>query len=286
VSRALLDAMDSVLPVSGLGISAVAVPFRGEKAGAELLVSLAVDGRDITFRPGDGRSAGGLEVALGTMSSRGEQGASQHELVQLPLEERSRATVSAFGLRIVRKVAVAPGRHQLRVGVLDRPTGRVGVVHLDILLPDYRKAPFDISGILLTSSLAGRVPTARGGPLEQLQRLLPGPPALTREFRIGEDLALYAEIYGNAARLPGFAVVASVLDEGGREVQRQDQPPDDAGERRDADVGRGSADPVAVRRMIPLRDLGPGHYLLRLEARTGSGKPQTTRREVPFSIVP
>jgi Ca-activated chloride channel homolog len=282
-SAVLLRAMDSVLPVSGLRLSASAVPFRGGKAGADLLVSLVVDGRDITFAPTGVQLKGGLELAIGTMNSRGEHGANVWELVEMPLEEGSRAAVTGFGIRIVRTVPVAPGRHQLRIGVLDRPTGRAGVVHLDVIVNDYLKTPFDMSGVLLTSSLAGRVPTARGGPLEQLQAQLPGPPALTREFRGGEELALYAELYGARGSARNTIAVASVLNESGTEVIRED--PAGSGGAAGGAGGAATLERVEIRRRIPLRSLQPGRYLLRVEARAASGKPESVRRDVPFTVV-
>jgi VWFA-related protein len=280
MSVALRDAMNNVLPVSGLRLSASAAAFRSDKAGADILVSVQVDGRDVTFRPADGRLTGSLELALGTMNSRGEKGTSLAEFLQLPLEEAARASVVASGIRVVRSLAVAPGRHQLRVGVSDRPSGRVGVVHIDLIVPDFRKAAFDLSGVLVSSSLAGRVLTARGGPLEQLQRELPGPPALTREFHAGENLAVYSELYG---AVHGATVLATVVDDGGREVRRQAPAPIESGE---SPAASASADSRDVRRTIPLRNLQPGRYVLRIEAQSAAEKPRTVRREVPFTIVP
>ncbi len=280
-SALLRDAMDSVLPVNGLRLAASAAPFRGARPGAEVVVSVWVDGRDVTFKSAGGRFTGGLELAVGTMNSRGESGADEYSLVEMPLEGRSHSNVASAGIRIVRSLAVAPGRHQLRVGVLDRPTGRVGVVHLDLIVPDFRKAAFGMSGMLLSSSLAGMVPTAPGGPLGRLQRQLPGPPTLAREFRADEDLALYAEVYGARPAAPDLLVEASVVDEDGREIYRSD----------DTEVGTAASGVVArdgmveIHRVVPLRGLLPGCYLLRFEAGPAVGGEALIRREVPFSIV-
>lgn len=281
-SAALREAMDSVLPVSGLRLSAGAVIFRSDSPGADVIVPLLVDGRDVTFQPGGaGRLSGTLELALGTMNSRGERGVNQYELVQLPLDEGARATVVSLGIRLVRKLTLPPGRHQLRVGVLDRPTGRAGVVHVDVVVPDYKKAALNMSGVLVTSTTAGRVPTARGGPLDQLQKMLPGPPALTREFRASEELGIYAEVYGAVA---GAEVSATVVDESGREA-RVLGPAGSPGASAAADAG-GVADRRDFRRTIALRSLQPGRYVLRVEARSPASPSAVVRREVPFTVGP
>jgi VWFA-related protein len=281
VTDALADAMDSLVPVSGLRLSATATAFRGAKPGGDVIVSMQLDGRDLTLSCTEGNCRASLEMVMGTMNSRAEKGPSAHEYVQLPFEDNARPLVVGSGIRLVRTLALAPGRFQLRVGVLDRPTQRVGVVHIDVTVPDHDKTRLGMSGVLVTSSLAGRVPTTGGGPVAQLKRELPGPPALTREFGANESLTLYAELYGSAASAPGVIVATSVLDENGREVYRHDGPPTE---------GAAAAEPpapgkVEVRRTVPLKELAPGQYLLRLEARVPPGTEGPVGQSVPFRVV-
>ena len=281
-SLELREAMNSVIPVAGVRLTANSVPFRSDGPDAMVLISLQIDGRDITFSQTEGRIAGNLELALATLNSRGEKGPALAEAVRLPLDETTRASVVSSGIRLVRSITLPAGRYQLRVGVTDRPTGRAGVVHLDLVVPDYRKAAFDVGGLLLSSSLAGKVPTARGGPLVQLQQQLPGPPTLVREFRAGEELAIYTELYG--ARATAAAIVTvSILGEEGREALKREEP---AGPSPSADAAATTLDRIEVRRRVPLKGLAPGRYLLRVEARPAAGEGPVVRREVPFTIVP
>jgi VWFA-related protein len=144
-SPALAAAMNSALPVSGLRLAGIAVPFMGTTGHASTVtLALVVDGRDLTS---------------------GEIGPSEHTVLDMPLSRESHATVAREGIRVIRTVTLKPGLHQIRIGATDVATGRTGVIHCDLDVPDYRSLPLSMSGLLISSSLAGLVPIAPGGPL-------------------------------------------------------------------------------------------------------------------------
>lgn len=281
-SAALRDAIDSVVPVSGLRLSAVAVPFRGKGDTASVTVALHVDGRDMTFTPTDtGGFVASLELTLASMSSRGDVGPSEHGVIPMPLNAEAHAAVAREGIRIVRTLPMKPGHYQLRVGALDAGSERTGVVHCDVDVPDFGSAPLALSGVLLTSSLAGRVPTSPGGPVAELRKQLPGPPALTRAFREGETLVLYAEAYGREAQAATLTAKAVVVGEDGQEVLQATEAPKALTVEPD---GR-----ISIRLTVALKSTPPARYVLRVEARTtapGGGQARTATREIPFTIVP
>lgn len=283
-SPVLGAALESALPVPGVRLSGMAIPFRGNGAQAAVTVALAVDGRDLSFKPDAGSFVGSLELTLATMNSRGEAGASEHSVVRMPLEAESYAKVAGGGIRIVRSFALKPGRYQLRIGAMDRASKRTGVIHCDLDVPDFRSLSFSMSGLLITSSLAGMVPTAPGGPLEELQKRLPGPPTLSREFRAGEELALYAEVYDRESAPHDVAIVTTVLGENGRDFYRYDTS---VGMNSQGPAGRSAgSDRVVITAKVPLQSAPPGRYVLRVEAWSRTGQGRTVRREVPFTILP
>jgi VWFA-related protein len=282
-SAVLRDAIDSAVPVSGLRLSAVAVPFRADATAHSALVTVAlhVDGRDITFRPTEtGGFQGSIELTLASMDSRGGVGPSEHGIIPMPLNADAHAVVARDGIRIVRTLPMKPGHYQLRVGAMDTASERTGVVHCDVDVPDYQSAPLVLSGVLLTSSLAGRTPTSPGGPIAELRRQLPGPPALTREFRVGETLVVYAEAYGREARAETLTVQAVVVGEDGQGVMQAIEAQDSIAAEAD---GR-----ISIRRTVPLKTVTAGRYVLRLIAQAaagGGGQARTATREIPFTIV-
>ena len=57
-----------------------------------------------------------------------------------------------------------------------------------------------MSGLMITSASAGRIPTIRAD--SELKDILPAPPTTTREFRPDDTLALFTEVYDNQAETP------------------------------------------------------------------------------------
>jgi hypothetical protein len=283
-SPVLRDAMNNVLPVQGLRVSGLAAPFKGSGAKAAVTVAVLVDGRDLTFTPHAGSFAGSLELVIATMNARGEAGASEHSLVELPLKAETHAMVAREGLRIVRTLALKPGHYQLRIGAKDGHSDRTGVIHCDVEVPDFESLPFSMSGLLVSSSLAGRVPTAPGGPLDALEKYLPGPPTLSREFRAGEQLALYAEVYGRRSVPGDLIVLTTVVGDDGREFYRRRRPA--KGDDWQPNRGAGGSGRAAVVETVSLEGAKPGRYVLRVEARSRTDQKTTASRAVPFRIVP
>jgi hypothetical protein len=163
---------------------------------------------------------------------------------------------------------------------MDTRNQRAGSVHYDLDVPDFQALPLSMSGLLLTSSLAGLVPTAAGNAVEDLRKALPGPPTVSRSFRVGEDLALMAEVYDTQGRVPHTVdITTSLRTDEGREVFRHDDP------HSSVELGRNAAAFSHAAR-IPLKGAQPGLYVLRVEARSRLGNTLPVSREVMLRIVP
>ena len=150
-------------------------------------------------------------------------------------------------------------------------------VSYDLEVPDFARSALVMSGIVLTSSRAGMVPTPR--PDEEIRKALPGPPTTARAFLAGDELALVAEIYDNKPGQPHkVAIATTVRAEDGRTVFQH------ADERQSSELGgRGGGYGYTAR--VPLRGLAPGVYVLRVEARSTLGKEDVVWREVQIGIV-
>src|SRR5262249_57450065 len=111
------------------------------------------------------------------------------------LKPETRARIEQTGLRMLNRLDLPPGKYQLRVAAHDTNGGNVGSVQYDLAVPDFQKAPFSISGLVLTSGLGSALPTVRAD--EQLKQVLPGPPISMRRFAPNDEIALFAEVYHN-----------------------------------------------------------------------------------------
>jgi VWFA-related protein len=271
-SPALLEALNSPLPVSGLRLGVSAAPFRGAGRNASVLLVVQAEGADLRFDERDGRFEGRLEISGVAVDREGKVRDGVRRSLTLPLKPESHAIVARHGLRMVERLDLPPGTYQVRLGALDQASGRVGSVHYDLQVPDFSQPPLALSGVVLTSSNAGLTPTP--GEADELAALLPGPPTVVRRFRAGEELAALAEVYDNRGSTPHrVEIVTTLRSDDGREVFRR-QDAHGSEELRGARGGYGHM----VR--MPLKGLDPGLYLLKVEARSTLADTPGVSREV------
>src|SRR5262249_17931259 len=137
-----------------------------------------------------------LEMVVAAVDSKGKTQDAIRDVQTLRLSARTHEFVVRNGFRYARRLEVPPGRYQLRVGAREGNGGAVGSVMYDLDVPDFSKAPLDMSGLALASAWAGAErPTASPDPV--FKDVLPGPPVAAREFPRNDTLAYFVEVYDN-----------------------------------------------------------------------------------------
>jgi hypothetical protein len=280
IPTVLRDALASPLPVTGLRLTAFAAPFAGTPPNAAITLVVQFDGRDLTFTEAGGTFNGNLDLSVVALDGLGKTTGTVHRPVSLPLKPESYKLVGQYGMRVVSRLDLPPGRYQLRIGATDKASQRTGSVHYDLDVPDFAKHPLSMSGLLLTSSTAGIVPTAGGSAIDDLRKTLPGPPTVARQFKAGEELALMAEIYDTQAATPHVIdIVATLRSDEGRELFRHEDQRSSA-DLRQTGIGFGYT------ARVPLKGLALGLYVLTVEARSRANKSLVVSRDVQLQIVP
>jgi VWFA-related protein len=280
IPTSLLDVLSNPLQTSGLRLRAFAAPLKGTASNAAVTVVFQAEGRDLRFREHDGIYEAALDVSMVAMSSQGKTKADLFRKVTLPLKPESYQMVERYGLRILSRLDLPPGRYQLRIAAVDVTSQLAGSVHYDLEVPDFERLPLSMSGLVLTSSQAGLVPTAPGPAVDEWRKLLPGPPTVAREFSAGEEIALMAEVYEAKNATPHAVDIAtSVRTDEGREVYMHE-------DRRDSTELAGSAGRFDLTARVPLKGLQPGLYVLKVEAHSRLEQVGAASREVQFRIVP
>jgi VWFA-related protein len=270
-SPALQEALAGPLPLSGIGLSVFASPFRGNGSKASVLLGVEVRGRDLKLD-----AANSLEVAYLAVDGQGKVRAGSTDRLALGLRPETMARVASTGLRLLSRLELPPGRYQLRVAARDPGAGSVGSVRYDLDVADYSKGPLAISGLAITSAAASQLPSARLD--ETLKAVLPGPPVALRSFPREDLVAAYAELYEDGRGAPHTVdITATVTGEDGRVVFRTTEEHNSSELR-----GRGA---YAFSARIPVRDLQPGTYVLQVEGRSRLGKGESAVRAVPFTVV-
>jgi VWFA-related protein len=275
-SASLREALDSPIPVSGVGLSVFAAPLKGPAPNASISLTIEVDGADLKFAQQNGLFVDNVEVSMIAVDKEAKIKDGGRDVVQLKLRPQTHELVARSGIRIARRLELPPGRYQLRVGVRDGGSGATGSVLYDLDVPDFSKEPLSMSGLLLSSAFASQVNSVNPDP--DFKGVLPAPPTTLREFPRNDTLALFTEVYDNQSKTPHrVAIKASVIADDGTVVYT-------AGEERKSEELQGAKGGYGYTTTIETKSMAPGRYVLRVEAATLLAKGATAMREVEFRV--
>lgn len=274
-SAPLAAALNAPLQVGGLPLTVFAAPFRGPAPNAAVALVTHVSGmQTLAFGQKDGKHTNRIELSVIAVDAQGKIRGGTRETVELGLRPDTYQRVQQLGFRILSHFEVPPGRYQVRVAAREEG-GKIGSVHYDLVVPDFSKVPLELSGIALASAWGGAVPTA--GKFAELQGALPAPPTAARVFNAADQIALLAEVYDNRPT-PSHSVeiAATIRGDDGRQVFATSET------RSSSELG-GKPGGYGYTAVIPLKELEPGLYILKVEAR--STLEQSASREVQIRVV-
>jgi VWFA-related protein len=265
-SPELRAALGTPLQQSGLTFSVQAAPFKHTQKEASVALAIEFDGERLEFAGQDngGVFANNLELSFFGINEDGRAQRATRSELNLTLRPETYKRVKTSGLRANPRLTLEPGRYQIRIGVRDSVTKQVGTVFYDLQVPDFRKDPLMLSGVLITASSAHNAMTAQ--PDSATAKLLPGPATSRRTFGFNDTLTVFAEIYDNMAAKQTRQIEASVTltSEDGKEVFSA----------RDSLANPAGADhwaAYALTRDVPLKNVPSGRYLLKVEAQARGG---------------
>jgi len=269
-SSELRGVLESALQQRGVSLSVHAAPFRNRGNEASVALAIEIDGGRLPLSP-----PGTLEVSFYSVNDQGRAGSGVRKEINLALKPETVARVKSHGLRLNPRVALAPGRYQLRIGVRESSAGQSGSVFYDLLVPDFTKDDLAMSGLLLTSVAAQETPTAEPDPLASKQ--LPGAVTSRRNFRVGDTLAVYAEVYDNNPKREArqIDVAVRLISADGSEVFSATDS-----------MTTNTQSPSNVFAQFKLEDLDPGAYLLRVEAKASGTGARPVGRETLVHVTP
>jgi VWFA-related protein len=275
-SIAMREALDSPVPVTGLSLTAFAAPMMGTRPKASVLVVIEVDGRALKFKQDGAIFANNIEVAILAMDESGKVKDGSKDVAELKLRPETHALVLKNGVRLTRRLALPPGRYQLRIGARESVGGLVGSVMYDLDVPDFSKMDLSMGGLLLTAASSNRMPTANPDP--DFKEILPGSPTALREFPSGDQLTLAVDVYDNKVSTPHrVEIKTTVTGDSGNVVFSSTD------ERRTEELKgvNGTYGHVAT---VPLKGVAPGRYVLRVEAKALLSNGAAAAREVEITV--
>lgn len=264
--RAMTASLGAGLPDPGLPIRAFVAPLAPGPRGTTrttVTIEVAYPVPDDGFT---GEFNDEWRVGILVLDSDGKTQAS----FQRPVTFTGTWKPSAHGTFVMNEVIDVPSKPgTFRVGVTSRALGKTGTAHIHVDVPDYRDRELRVSPLVLGVAKYD-VDAAIG--LDRLRLLVPFQPATRRTFSPEESL----RIFGHASWRSSDAVVSFELSIVGTAASGPERF-----------TGTGVMGPArsletTVDRMLSLKALVPGAYVLRLVAQLASGPPVV--REVPFSV--
>jgi VWFA-related protein len=275
LAPAIVDALQSPIAIAGVPIRLFAAPFKGTDQEAKVAVAAEFGIEALNLIERSGRFTGDLAVALRPTSADGRLLEGQRHEMKLALKPETYEVTKTRGVRVLTEMALPPGRYQLRVagGPL---VGAAGSVTYDLEIPSFTKEPLVMSGVAMTSSTAEDTMTVWPGKARPLDRQLPSPVSVAREFWPEETVTLYAEVYENGRR-PAHTIDFKVdlRSAAGRVVSTFTAQQPSTG---------GNAGSYAFTAPIRLEGADPGAYVLHVAATSTAGSKATVTKEIPIRV--
>jgi len=274
-SSELADALSRPIQTSGLTLHANAASFKGAAPNTSVAVAITVDGAGFTFAEKDGWIEDKLEVSVRAIDPKGTIRGNEHFDLNIRIRPESRRILIGTGFRVISKIDLPPGKYRLHIGARESGAGAVGTIFTDVEVPDLATLALSMSSIMLTSVDTGGMPTGRA---ERLGDRLLIVPSTLREFRSSDELTVFAEVYDNETAKPHtIDITASILTNDLRAVFRHQ-------EQRSSSELRGKAGLFAYGSSIPLKELQPGLYSVRVEAISRLDGETRVAREAQFRV--
>jgi VWFA-related protein len=279
-SSQLRDVLNSPLQQSGVGMVVQAAAFKGSAPNASIALSIEIDAERMTFKPEKNLFMNKLELSFYPVTDQGKPLKGTRSELDLKLREQTLQQMRAFGVRVNPRIDLPPGRYQVRIGAREAGGGEVGSVFYDLTVPDFAKEKLTMSDILLTAATAKFVPTPMAD--KQVEGVLPLPATARREFVNVDTLALFCEVYDNLPPLPAHKIdiTTKLITDDGREVFKTNE------ERASSELQGSKGGGYGHTLQIPLKDVAPGLYLLRVEAASRLKDVNTVSKEMLIRVHP
>jgi VWFA-related protein len=311
---AMSAALANPLATSGVPMRVYAAPFKGRGKNAAVAVAVEVGANSLGLEEKLGVLSGKVGIRfLATDAKRNVYPEmARTASVEIRSDPPGKLPLDRIRVRVVSELALPAGRYQVRVAAGDSIVA--GNVVYDLEVPDFNDGPLAMSGLMLVAASEPMVLTLNSNtgyaakavkcyterciaPKSADDGELPltptvsapllrggqaGAPTTRREFQAGEGVTLVAEVYENARQRAGQApsvitLTADLLDAEGRVVPL-------ASEQRPVSLLREGAMGCGFKVELPIADVPPGAYSLRVQARSNADAERVASRKIPIQV--
>lgn len=271
----LTEAMASPVTLTTVPMKVFVAPHKTASRASAVTVAIEIPASGLDLADEDGRLNGVVDLAVGAQIGTRTLRSTQFTY-DVRMDEAQSERLRRNGLRLTTEVTLEPGEYRLHVAAGTRG-GRTGKVLSDLTVPDFGEQMLMMSGVSLTSKAASQMPTL--GTTSARATPLTAPVAASREFARSDVVTVYAEVYENVWWTDAehtITFLTELRNEDGRAIPMTSE------KRSSSAVQKVNGHPFVA--TLPLADVPPGSYLLRVEGRSDFGRSPSIVREVLIEV--
>lgn len=243
-------------------------------------VTLQFDKKDLQFQQKEGIAKAIVNIygRITTMSRRVSNVFEDVVTVESPAELLAQASKGASIYQ--KSIPLAPGTYRLNVVVKDVVGGNMNNYEMALHVPHYDESKLGASSIIL-ADLIEPVPTRSIGTGQFVIGTTKVRPRLSESFRADEKMGIYFQVYNfspdEKTQKPNGAIEYEVIKNGSNE--RIFEFTEDV-----AQVEGASAQQVTVEKLLPLKTMNPGTYMLKVKI-TDRNTNQVLNQSAIFTVT-
>lgn len=265
----LLNAIAKPLPVGDIGVSASADYLEVGTDGEQVSLQALIDGTKLNYREQNGRLLIELELAAVVYDRTGKPVNTVTETIRGAMSVAEVEAAKRTGFHYSKRIALKPGLYNIRLGLREVGTDRVGTAATWLQVPNLSSGKLTLSSILLTKdSVETATPQGSAGGAGTSATLG------VAYYKTGSPVLYYLMIYN--ARGESDLTMRWEIAEAGKVIHRTESQP--VASRL---IGRDKKGiEIGGQLSLPLQ---PGLYELRISV-TDSKSKQAAQRTVAFAI--
>jgi hypothetical protein len=274
--KRLLYSMGMPLPKTDIGVSALADYLETEKDDKQVSLTVYFDGDSLQYPEKDGNKTVQLEVIFAIYDSNGKQVDAASVQAEGNFNEAGIERAKKSGYRFSRRASLEAGLYEVRVGVREQDTNRIGTAITWVEVPAANQKQLGVSSLLLGNPLDSDQDASEGmkvSKLEQVQ-MVQNIPLYKRD-----DYCDYSFRLRRGDQMDKNVDVAwmSELVRDGKTIKQE------SWKSIGADTEKDSKGWFDLDGELDLKGFDPGVYELRVSVKEGNSK-KLVQRDVVFGI--
>lgn len=274
----LIKAMGSPIPVTDIGVSAIAHFVETEDDDNQVTLTVLFEGDSLRYEALEQGGAMKMEILSFIFDSAGNQVEGLSSVVEAKMTQENIERAKADGYRYTRRLTLKPGVYQVRIGVREEGSDRMGTATTWMEIPEVIPDELEMSSLILSNPLDMDLWDSEGIGVNELEqiKMIQGVPMYATDDIFYYSFRIHKSSQPSAGK---NLLLKRELLQGGTLVKEEEwRTIEDSLEEADS---KGWFD---LDGELDIQDLDPGVYELQISVKEETGK-NALLRAVTFGIL-